>query len=246
MPARISDEIREKVCQDYLKYHYSSRKLGEMYNISKTTVTKILKENNIPIVNYRLVNNDLKEDYFDIIDNEYKAYFLGFLFADGSVNDKQLTLDINERDIENIYALRQQLNSNCKVTTRKKGNSSMSVMAIVNRKLVQSLNKYGIIRNKTENTYHLPFDLIPELYYKDFLRGLIDGDGWIIHTKEDRYVIGFVTRYHSVAEDFVYMLNKIIKNKWNNKILDRNEKYSSVQIQSLIQVKEIANIAKFV
>ena len=83
---RTSIELEKRICEDYLTEKYSSRELGEKYSLSKTTVLKILKRNNIEIKNKRLVNTELKKDYFKVIDTEYKAYFLGFIFADGCVS----------------------------------------------------------------------------------------------------------------------------------------------------------------
>jgi hypothetical protein len=44
-------------------------------------------------------------------------------------------------------------------------------------KLIQSLQKYNVIPNKTF-TIRLDFD-IPQQFLGDYLRGLFDGDGWI-------------------------------------------------------------------
>ena len=35
------------------------------------------------------------ENFFDVIDSEEKAYFLGLIFADGSLNDKLRTLQLS-------------------------------------------------------------------------------------------------------------------------------------------------------
>ena len=45
---------------------------------------------------------EFNQNYFENIDSEHKAYFLGFLMADGSVakNRNKLTIKINNKDIE--------------------------------------------------------------------------------------------------------------------------------------------------
>lgn len=237
---KVSDRIEKQVCKDYCEGKYSSRELGEKYSISKTTVLRILKRNNIQSVNRRLVNNNLKVDYFKNIDSEEKAYFLGFIFADGSVSNNELFIDINEKDIDILIKFKEEISSQSKISTRLKGKSSMSRIAIKNKVFVDNLSKYGIIENKTKYTKHLPYELIPKHLWNHFLRGLIDGDGWVIKTREERYAIGYVTQYRSTASDFVYMMNELIEDKWNNKIIDRNKKYSVVQIQKFNQVKQLA------
>lgn len=237
---RTPKEIEEKICQDYILGNYSCRELGIKYNLSKSCVLRILKRNDIPRVNKRLVNNNLDVDFFKEIDSEEKAYFLGFIFADGCVSNGQFSLKIHERDIEIIHKFRELINSNCKITTQLYGNSMMSRIAIKNNLFCEHLKKYGIIENKTKKTKHLPLDLIPKKFYRDFLRGLVDGDGWVIKTGEGRYKIGFCTQYLSTAIDFKNMLNSLIEEKWENKILTPKDKYAVVNIQKQTVVKQVA------
>lgn len=244
MPPRTPESIRERIVRDYREGKYSARELAAKYSISKTAVLRILYENNIDVKNHKLVNQQLIDDYFKIIDCEEKAYFLGFIFADGSVsNKKQLTIDINERDIDLLISFREKIHSGCKITTRIKGKSSMSRLVIKNENFVNHLYKYGIVPNKTENTKHLPINLIPKELRRHFLRGLIDGDGWLSRPQikhRTGYHIGLVTKYVSTAQDFVDMINEFLTESWNNKILNKNNKYAVVQLQNKQQVKQLA------
>lgn len=237
---RTSLETKQQICKDYQKGDYSSRELGIKYNLSKATILRILERNDIPRINRRLVNNNLDIHYFDNIDTEEKAYFLGFIFADGCVSNGEFFLDINEKDIEIIIRLREKIHSNCKIATRKKANSMMSRIAIKNQEFCASLSRYGIIDNKTKKTTHLPMEFIPPIFYKDFLRGLVDGDGWVIKTKDNLYKIGYSTQYYSTAVDFIKMLNSLLDEKWNNKIITPKNKYAIVNIQKQSIVKQVA------
>lgn len=76
---KIPIEIEKIICNDYLTNSYSSRELSKKYNLSRSTILRVLKRNNVKIKNKRLVNTDLKTDYFENIDTEQKAYFLGFI-----------------------------------------------------------------------------------------------------------------------------------------------------------------------
>lgn len=48
----------------------------------------------------KLRKYSLNESYFEKIDSEEKAYFLGFLFSDGSVSKYSLNLSLAEVDKE--------------------------------------------------------------------------------------------------------------------------------------------------
>lgn len=56
MGRRISDEIRSKIAEDYLKGE-SSIQLSEKYGINKTTVCDILKEKGIKVRPYNFSRN---------------------------------------------------------------------------------------------------------------------------------------------------------------------------------------------
>ena len=59
----------------------------EEYSIkTPKTIYDIIKRNGIKKIGNKKYNVD--ENYFSIIDNEYKAYWLGFLYADGYVRMK--------------------------------------------------------------------------------------------------------------------------------------------------------------
>ena len=60
------------------------KELASICNVSERAFSRVLKENNI---NTKLKNRYIikNEHYFDNIDTETKAYFLGLLFADGYV-----------------------------------------------------------------------------------------------------------------------------------------------------------------
>ena len=52
----------------------------------------------------------LDVNFFENIDNEYKAYILGFIAADGYIesNERTLTFNINKKDIDILYKINRQ------------------------------------------------------------------------------------------------------------------------------------------
>ena len=58
----------------------------EMCSKFKTSyyrIVKTIREDSVPLTRKRARKYKVNENYFDIIDTEDKAYFLGLLFADG-------------------------------------------------------------------------------------------------------------------------------------------------------------------
>lgn len=73
----------ETIIQEY-RSGLSSTDLSIKYNVNPHTITNLLEKNNIER-NNRYYNINLKEDYFENIDTNDKAYFLGFLLTDGNI-----------------------------------------------------------------------------------------------------------------------------------------------------------------
>ena len=245
MNRKVTAEMEQDIIKDYLSEKYSgANEIGIKYGISRTTVLRVLKNNDIEIKNSRLVNSNLIHNYFEVIDSEAKAYMIGFLFADGSIESNEyINIHIHNRDIELLERFKNDICSGAKITTQQRGNSLMSRMSFKSKKMCEDLSKYGIIPNKTELTTHLPIDMIPREYWRHFLRGLVDGDGWVCYSNTLKaYRMGFVTRHESTAQDFVFMINELIDDKWTNKIVKdaSGARAVKVQIQKHSQVEQLA------
>lgn len=136
-----------------------------------------------------LNENILYDEYFDSIDSDEKAYFLGFLIADGTISAKKrsngrIGILINEEDSYILEKLKLEIKSKNKIyiRTNTKGAINRKPQALfrwTSRHMSETLiNKYGITPNKTQNTsFELNFNLIPEEFWGGLIRGFIDGDG---------------------------------------------------------------------
>lgn len=120
----------------------------------------------------------INDTYFDLIDTERKAYFLGYLMADGNVMKRErsqpvirMELSIQDRFI--LEELKKDLNAYTKVLDTRKNCCSLRIHS---QKLFDSLGQYGIVPNRVKS---FPQEQIPEKLTNHFLRGFFDGDGWM-------------------------------------------------------------------
>lgn len=131
------------------------------------------------------------ESYFLEIDSSRKAYWLGFLWADGCLSKKgqnsyRLLVELNPRDIELLEYLSCDLNSTYPIYKSQR----RVRLSIQSEKLFTSLIKLGFCERKT---YSESVVSVPIPYIKDFVRGLFDGDRCITTkgTKEfDVHIVG--------------------------------------------------------
>lgn len=131
----------------------------------------------------------INEDFFSIIDSEEKAYFLGFIFADGYVNEKNNVVDItiHNKDKEILNNLVSLLYPDGRplAVIRK----DYIRLVINSKKLVGDLKTHGCMQAKT---FKLEFPEINEIYLRDFIRGYFDGDGCVYISKNNALNISII------------------------------------------------------
>lgn len=134
----------------------------------------------------------LDEHVFDTIDTEEKAYWLGFLMADGYNHESKscVALRLNAIDREILEKFKIFLKTDTPIQTYQRETPVGKVLTdycelnICSPIFSQSLAKQGCIQRKT---YLLEFPNILPALYNHFIRGYFDGDGCIsIRERKDR------------------------------------------------------------
>jgi hypothetical protein len=120
------------------------------------------------------------EDFFETIDSESKAYFLGFIYADGClINDSvsyryKLNLKIHKKDSHILEQLIKCVDGEMDIWYNKK--RDMCEISLSGKKMVSDLINKGVLPNKT---FTIKYPTIDESLERHFLRGYFDGDGCI-------------------------------------------------------------------
>lgn len=120
-------------------------------------------------------------NYFENIDTHLKAYFLGFIAADGCIlenksGNKSLEIGINKKDVVVLEKLLDELKSSHNIRY-KEATSSCSIH-ISNSKLISDIERIGITSRKSLTMPNLIHN-IPTEFQSSFICGLYDGDGSI-------------------------------------------------------------------
>lgn len=139
------------------------------------------------------------EYYFENIDNEKKAYWLGFLYADGCILDMklsdgtkiprtiQISLSINDIEILKMFMEDIQLEKKIYIgkAYNKKSVTEYCRIQIGSNKMCMDLIKNGCTQRKTK-TLQFPSN-IKENLLRHFIRGYFDGDGSVYFTERMQY-----------------------------------------------------------
>jgi hypothetical protein len=123
----------------------------------------------------------LNSHVFDVINNEQAAYWWGFLYADGGVCKRTLSVHVKESDKPQLQLLRQFLQSEAPIkeqVQRLNGYSKSYTRFIIDftdRHLARQLRELGITPNRPNPRKALQY-LPPNLVHH-WIRGYFDGDG---------------------------------------------------------------------
>lgn len=112
---------------------------------------------------------DVNELFFDTVDTEEKAYWLGFIFADGYQDGSEMIVNLQLGDREHLEKLKRALDSTRPIVDRRSKNRTTLHVASV--RLCAALNALGCVRAKSL-VLRWPLALSP-LLVRHFIRGQI-------------------------------------------------------------------------
>ena len=222
MKKEQKQQIINIALQEYLDTPEKQRsltKIGEKYGVKRQTLSKYLKERGHEVINQQN-RCRINENVFNIIDTEDKAYWLGFIFADGNISSEGNRFEINLalKDLNHMIKLKNFLEYEEDIRIETHGESACCRLAVRNLNLWNNLNDKGCTPRKSL-TLQFPKKEIfksPDLI-KHFLRGYSDGDGSLgiylqKNTLSER--ISFLGTKEFLAEFQIYLgINGYLRNK---------------------------------
>jgi DNA-binding transcriptional regulator WhiA len=196
----------------------SIKNICQEYKIDKSRLYRILHRNGrekiIPNKKY-----SVNDSFFENIDSEEKAYWLGFFYADGYVSDKKgenyIELGLSSSDKNHILLFANCIESNYPIKNRnsspkylkKDGQKCESThLKIYNSKLVNDLIKLGCMNKKSWKITYPNF--IKSEMERHFIRGYFDGDGSVRKRGPNQYEVSIAGNY-----DFINGLKRSIEEK---------------------------------
>lgn len=155
-----------------------------------SSVSSVVKRFNLSPKKY--YENTVNHEYFDVIDTEDKAYLLGFFIADGCINKDtarshgRFAVSQSIDDLEIVEAFSKYINvpspiSSIEYQSGAENRKKQIRLRWTSAHMRDSLkNLYNITENKTlDSEFIFPIETIPEDLQRHFVRGFIDGDGYL-------------------------------------------------------------------
>ena len=231
----LQGESLTKICKDsnYIKDRHIFSKLLKSDGIS---ITKCGRKYNY------------NENAFKEINDEESAYWLGFLYADGNINELRGICDLtmSEKDYTHLLKFRDYVITDKKMELIKR-KSHLSTYSkdyysyriyITNKTITNNLVDKGCLWNKTFDVKFPSYNIVPKNLMHHFIRGFFDGDGSsYLDTKTKRPQVNFTC----ANKKFLYDIqNCLIDNKvlyYECKVYNTKSEAYSYQINAIKHVK---------
>ena len=200
---RFEEMIEKKELS--LKNHYDVFSF-----LGKDIEPKILKDN---LFKSKYGKYTVSRDYFENIDNEWKAYWLGFLYADGCVSTKDniVRIRLQKGDKHHLQKFLNSLQSDSLIrdsVAKLNGKEfEQSEAYICNSKIVEDLINCKCVPNKSL-ILEFPSDkIVPNELKRHFIRGYFDGDGWFTCNLDKKNIefgfIGTPNTMNGILQNFI-------------------------------------------
>lgn len=230
--------IRKWVKKDLLKIQ-DNYKPGQPFLIEESELLQVKKLywNDITKRSYDIGWN---RDIFNKIDTPEKAYWLGFILADGCLHlinknnyNGHFSIDISGEDREHLYKFAHFIEAKPDIvqfTTHPITGNILAHIQLCCSKTQEDLYKLGIKPRKSgkEQWIETPFPA-------DFIRGCYDGDGYIKKNLKSIGLVGSYDLLYDIQQHFLKKLNITPKK------IGEHGKIYRIEYTSLSDRQKIAN-----
>lgn len=216
---RVSQEKIDQIISEY-NSGVSSEIIALKLGINGSTVCRILKRNGINIrpgtQNKRKYK--INEDFFEAIDTEERAYFLGLMYADGSLSKRAsgISITLEQKDIHILETFSNIIYGFIKLVESSNilidgTEAKYNTLSFYSQKIHNDLKRWGCTPKKSF-TITFPKNLSLDMY-PHFIRGFFDGDGSICIEKCGKIVVDFTS-----SQPFLEGLSNFIEENLGIKI----------------------------
>lgn len=185
----------------------------------------------------------INEKFFDRWSSKM-AYILGWIYSDGNIAKNRPRLKIACCDEGILFSIREMLGSNHPIYSYLPKNRTRTQYTLVidSHKIYNKLLNIGLVPAKSK-IIHMP--KIPNKYFAQFVRGIIDGDGSVFlerqYYKNKKYIFLRLTII-SASEAFLNVLQNRIHKLF--KVRQKNLSKNRTAFQIKYSTKEALPILK--
>jgi len=193
------------------------RETAKFFDVSIETIRQLFIRNNIDYK--KQIIYDLDHDFFSR-DTKEAFYWAGFIAADGNVSKTKhrIKLALGSKDRYHLEKFKNSLKSNAPIFDTKRTRDHInfkkefyygSHVSLTSKKIEEDLLQKFNIGPQKSLTYKIPEQIINHTLANHFIRGIIDGDGWIYHQPPNHGKIGLCGTEYNTFYVFNFLKEKL-------------------------------------
>lgn len=213
----------------FIEKNYNLMHTKDIANALNRTVKQINDKAYNLGLRRELLRYEYDESFFEEINNEEKAYWLGFIYADGCISEifnkktgalKSRTMELTLSKIDEVHLMKFLLSIKSNKPIEQKliklnGNEYKACKtSINNKKICDDLINLGCIPRKSLTIDFPKENVVPRYLIRHFIRGYFDGDGCVSFNHDNlSYIVNFVGTESILSgiQDFVEKENSLFR-----------------------------------
>ncbi|PKG44453.1 MULTISPECIES: LAGLIDADG family homing endonuclease [unclassified Planococcus (in: firmicutes)] len=178
---------------------FSNAELAAYAGLTERAIRNVLYKSGIDSIQ-RPRKHKVNEDFFKTWTDDM-AWVLGLVITDGCIANDGRTLILIQKDEFMLQKVAVIMQADFVVARHEKRTPALLINS---KKITNDLANYGVLKSKSIS---VGFPNVPEKYMPHFIRGVVDGDGWVQKT-------GYTMNVTSGSKDFANGLHDVFR-KWN-------------------------------
>lgn len=170
--------ITDEVIINMYKSEMSFKEMVSIIGLSDRAIRNVIYKHGITINREQYSGqprkNKVNEDFFKIWTQEM-AWALGLFVTDGHIHNKYHSIYFSQKDERILHLIAEYMEADYVLTAFGKTKTTPTLI-INSKEIKKDLELMGITAKKS---LILPFPNVPKEYLASFVRGVIDGDGWV-------------------------------------------------------------------
>ena len=221
LPIEWSEAEVSEMTEDY-EDGKSAYAISKEKGVSSGTIIRLLERTGCNVRSKSKAHQtyDICDNYFTKIDTPDKAYWIGFIVADGSIEKMcdswVLSISLKESDRDHLLKFRKALSSTHPI---KKYRAAYKI-AIGNKTIGSDLVRHGIMPNKWQVVQPLK---IEEHLLPHYWRGVFDGDGCIDFPEPHRMRLRLTMGSKGMVDGFSLWANDVCDGRIRSSVLHERE-----------------------
>lgn len=245
----INEKMRNNIIEWYLQGESLETVRAKTNYKSVNSIKRILLDNGVNMRSRAGFKKPFNERFFEVIDREEKAYFLGLMISDGNVHNRNkeksqkcISIELIKSDELILHKFKELLETENQICYER----SCARIRVHSDLMAMDLAKYGVVERKSTK------EVLPDIdkrLMKHLIRGVIDGDGWYQHkgiTKGSKVRVGVCGSFELLDAIHKHFMSELDVSSTINvhKCSSKNYKLDFYQIQ-FCGKKDVGSIVNY-